>query len=77
MSSTTPLDDAAARTPAPQPRVRVARKHHLPVRVSHWLNVLLLTGLIVSGISSIAASEIRLILFMISSDLVFEITATT
>ena len=41
-----------------KPRVRLARKHHLLVRVSHWLNVLLLAGLIVSGISIYWASPI-------------------
>src|SRR5258707_2466510 len=40
------------------PRVRLVRKHHLLVRVSHWLNVLLLAGLIVSGISIYWASPI-------------------
>ena len=38
--------------------VRLARKHHLLVRVSHWLNLLLLAGLIVSGISIYWASPI-------------------
>jgi hypothetical protein len=57
VSSTARLDDASARSPAP-PRVRVARSHHLLVRVSHWLNVLLLTGLIVSGISIYWASPV-------------------
>ena len=37
---------------SPLPRVRLARKHHLLVRVSHWVNVLLLAGLIVSGQSA-------------------------
>ena len=41
-----------------QPGVRLARRHHLLVRVSHWLNVLLLAGLIVSGISIYWASPI-------------------
>ena len=58
MRSTTQLDDAAARTTAPPPPVRVARKHHLLVRVSHWLNVLLLTGLIASGVSIYWASPV-------------------
>ncbi len=40
------------------PCVRLVRKHHLLVRVSHWLNVLLLAGLIVSGISIYWASPI-------------------
>ncbi len=43
---------------SPPPGVRLARKHHLLVRVSHWLNVLLLAGLIVSGISIYWASPI-------------------
>jgi hypothetical protein len=46
-----------AETSAP-PAVRLARKHHLLVRVSHWLNVLLLAGLIVSGISIYWASPV-------------------
>ena len=58
MRSTTQLDDAAARTTAPPPPVRVARKHHLLVRVSHWLNVLLLTGFIASGVSIYWASPV-------------------
>jgi thiosulfate reductase cytochrome b subunit len=58
VSSTTQRDDAAARTPAAQPRVRVVRKHHLLVRVSHWLNVLLLAGLVVSGLSIYWASPV-------------------
>jgi thiosulfate reductase cytochrome b subunit len=41
-----------------QPGVRLARRHHLLVRVSHWLNVLLLAGLIISGISIYWASPI-------------------
>jgi thiosulfate reductase cytochrome b subunit len=40
------------------PRVRLVRKHHLLVRVSHWLNVLLLADLIMSGISIYWASPI-------------------
>ena len=43
---------------SPPSTVRLARKHHLLVRVSHWLNVLLLAGLIVSGISIYWASPI-------------------
>src|SRR5258706_16080084 len=45
-------------TASTQPRVRLVRKHHLLVRASHWLNVLLLAGLIVSGISIYWASPI-------------------
>src|SRR5258705_9879205 len=45
-------------TASMQPGVRLARKHHLLVRASHWLNVLLLAGLIVSGVSIYWASPI-------------------
>jgi thiosulfate reductase cytochrome b subunit len=45
-------------TPAAPPRVRVVPKHHVLVRVSHWLNIPLLLGLIVSGISIYWASPI-------------------
>jgi thiosulfate reductase cytochrome b subunit len=38
--------------------VRVARRHHLLVRCSHWLNVPLLLGLILSGISIYWASPV-------------------
>jgi hypothetical protein len=34
-----------------QPGVLVVRKHHFLVRCSHWLNVPILLGLILSGIS--------------------------
>jgi hypothetical protein len=53
VSSTRQLDieAIAARRPVSEPGVRVARRHHLLVRVSHWLNVPILLGLIVSGIS--------------------------
>jgi len=34
-----------------QPGVLVVRKHHFLVRWSHWLNVPILLGLILSGIS--------------------------
>ena len=36
---------------AEQPRVLVVKRHHLLVRWSHWLNVPILLGLILSGIS--------------------------
>jgi thiosulfate reductase cytochrome b subunit len=52
------IQATAARTPAPGPRVRVARKHHLLVRISHWLNIPLLLGLILSGISIYWASPV-------------------
>jgi len=38
-------------TPLIQPGVLVARRHHILVRCSHWLNIPLLLGLILSGIS--------------------------
>jgi thiosulfate reductase cytochrome b subunit len=41
-----------------QPGVLVARRHHLLVRWSHWLNVLILPNLILSGISIYWASPI-------------------
>ena len=41
-----------------KPGVLVARKHHLLVRWSHWLNVPILLGLILSGISIYWASPI-------------------
>jgi hypothetical protein len=41
-----------------QPRVLVVRKHHFLVRWSHWLNVPILLGLILSGISIYWASPI-------------------
>jgi len=41
-----------------QPGVLVVRKHHFLVRWSHWLNVPILLGLILSGISIYSASPI-------------------
>ena len=38
-------------TPLMQPGVLVVKRHHVLVRVSHWLNAPLLLGLILSGIS--------------------------
>jgi hypothetical protein len=34
-----------------QPGVLVVKRHHILVRYSHWLNIPLLLGLILSGIS--------------------------
>jgi len=45
-------------TPVDHPRVQVARKHHLLVRVSHWLNVPILLGLVLSGIAIYWASPV-------------------
>jgi hypothetical protein len=41
-----------------QPGVLVVRKHHFLVRWSHWLNLPILLGLILSGISIYWASPI-------------------
>lgn len=41
----------ATSTPVDHPRVQVVRKHHLLVRWSHWLNVPILLGLILSGVA--------------------------
>ena len=43
---------------ASQPGALVVRRHHLLVRISHWLNIPLLLGLILSGISIYWASPI-------------------
>ena len=40
----------ATSTPEGQAGVLVVRKHHLLVRCSHWLNVRILLGLILSGV---------------------------
>jgi thiosulfate reductase cytochrome b subunit len=45
-------------TPLDYPRVKVVRKHHLLVRWSHWLNVPILLGLILSGIAIYWASPV-------------------
>jgi len=41
----------ATSTPEGQAGVLVVRKHHLLVQCSHWLNVPILLGLILSGLS--------------------------
>ncbi len=41
-----------------QPAVLVVKRHHILVRLSHWLNVPLLLGLIISGISIYWSSPI-------------------
>lgn len=46
------------RMPEAQAGVRVVRRHHLLVRLSHWLNVPVLLGLILSGISIYWASPV-------------------
>ena len=45
-------------TPENQAGVRVVRRHHLLVRYSHWLNVPILLGLILSGMSIYWASPV-------------------
>src|SRR5437879_10890470 len=55
----TPCPEAiSTSTPSKQPGVLVTRRHHLLVRWSHWLNVPILLGLILSGISIYWASPI-------------------
>jgi len=57
--STTPRHDAIlTRTIQKQVSVLVAKRHHLLVRRSHWLNVPILLGLILSGISIYWSSPI-------------------
>jgi thiosulfate reductase cytochrome b subunit len=57
--STTPRKEAiSTSTLAERPGVLVARRHHLLVRWSHWLNVPILLGLILSGISIYWATPI-------------------
>ena len=48
----------ATRMPEGQAGVRVVRRHHLLVRWSHWLNVPILLGLILSGVSIYWASPV-------------------
>src|SRR6516225_1993930 len=48
----------ATRMPEDQSGVRVVRRHHLLVRCSHWLNVPMLLGLILSGLSIYWASPV-------------------
>src|ERR1700692_4936127 len=57
--SITPRNEAnSTSTLAEQPGLLVARTHHLLVRWSHWLNVPILLGLILSGISIYWSSPI-------------------
>jgi hypothetical protein len=48
----------ATSTPEGQAGVLVVHKHHLLVRCSHWLNVPILPGLILSGLSIYWASPV-------------------
>jgi len=57
--STPPASEPNSTSTLPeQPGVLLAKKHHLLVRWSHWLNVPILLGLILSGISIYWASPI-------------------
>ena len=51
-------EQLATSAPKSSPGVLVVRRHHLLVRCSHWLNVPILLGLILSGISIYWASPV-------------------
>jgi thiosulfate reductase cytochrome b subunit len=51
-------ESSSTRTLLVQPGVLVAERHHILVRCSHWLNIPLLLGLILSGISIYWASPV-------------------
>ncbi len=59
MPHSTQLDKERIATSAPESEagVVVVRRHHLLVRCSHWLNVPILLGLILSGMSIYWASR--------------------
>ena len=50
-SASIPHEPNSTGTLLAQPGVLVAKRHHILVRCSHWLNIPLLLGLILSGIS--------------------------
>ena len=52
------VEQTATRTPENRAGARVVRRHHLLVRLSHWLNVPILLGLILSGVSIYWASPV-------------------
>ena len=60
MPHSTQLDKEriATSTPESEAGVLVVRRHHLLVRCSHWLNVPVLLGLILSGVSIYWASPV-------------------
>ena len=60
MERSTQLDNEpmATSTPESEAGVRVVRRHHLLVRCSHWLNMPILLGLILSGVSIYWASPV-------------------
>jgi hypothetical protein len=53
-----PHDEPKSTSTLPEQGVLVVRKHHFLVRWSHWLNVPILLGLILSGISIYWASPV-------------------
>jgi len=53
-----PKERIATSTPECQAGVLVVRRHHLLVRCSHWLNLPILLGLILSGVSIYWASPV-------------------
>jgi thiosulfate reductase cytochrome b subunit len=57
-SSALHLEPNSASTSLVQPAVLVVNRHHILVRWSHWLNVPLLLGLVLSGISIYWSSPI-------------------
>jgi len=58
LSMQLPKEQVATSTPGRQPGVLVVRRHDLLVRCSHWLNVPILVGLILSGVSIYWASPV-------------------
>ena len=56
----TQLDNerTATSTPESEAGVRVVGRHHLLVRCTHWLNLPILVGLILSGVSIYWASPV-------------------
>jgi len=55
-----PIESRPPGPPAPAPPVRVARTHHVLVRLTHWINLPLLLGLIASGLSIYWAAPVLL-----------------
>jgi len=51
-------EQMATSAPVREAGVLVVRRHHLLVRCSHWLNVPILLGLILSGLSIYWASPV-------------------
>jgi hypothetical protein len=58
LSTETRKEQLRTNTPEASPGVLVVRRHRLLVRCSHWLNVPILLGLILSGISIYWASPV-------------------